>query len=124
MTETTGRWAEPALRPDRPDDVEASALAPQPYPAEYERDAVLADGRTVHMRPVLPTDVDCLAEALERADAETIRRRFLGGGPPRTPAALRRLVTVDFVRRFALAASARFRASSAVGGPPSARRPP
>lgn len=76
------------------------------YPREYERDVVLADGRSVHVRPVVPEDVSRLAEALEHADPETIRRRFLGGAPPRLLRDLSRLVTVDYETRFAMAAFA------------------
>jgi GNAT superfamily N-acetyltransferase len=80
------------------------AQRPAGYPADFERDLVLEDGRAVHLRPVVPEDVTELAAAIARADPETIRRRFLGGGPPRTRAGLLRLVTVDYVRRFAIAA--------------------
>lgn len=79
---------------------------PAGYPSEYEEDLELADGRVVHLRPVVPSDVTELAAAIERADPETLRRRFLGGAPPRTREALERLVTLDYERRFALAAFA------------------
>jgi GNAT superfamily N-acetyltransferase len=79
---------------------------PAGYPAEFARELVLEDGRTVHVRPVVPEDVTELRAAIARADPETIRRRFLGGGPPRSAAGLQRLVTVDYVHRFALAAFA------------------
>jgi GNAT superfamily N-acetyltransferase len=77
---------------------------PAGYPHEEERALVLADGRLVRIRPVLPTDVGALQRAIEQADAETLRRRFLGGGAPRSERELRRLVEVDYHRRFALAA--------------------
>ncbi len=44
------------------------------------------------------------AEAIESADADTIRRRFLGGHPRVTPELLDYLTTVDYVSRFALVA--------------------
>ncbi|MFP5219613.1 MAG: N-acetyltransferase family protein [Actinomycetes bacterium] len=77
---------------------------PPGYPDDYVCDEVLEDGRVVHVRPVVPDDVAELRRAVQRADPETIRRRFLGGGPPTTDAQLRRLVTVDYDRRFAVAA--------------------
>lgn len=83
---------------------EGRAGRPAGYPADYERDVVLSDGRTVHLRPVVPTDVGELAAGIARADADTLRRRFLGGAPPTSPLTLLRLVTVDYVRRFAVAA--------------------
>jgi GNAT superfamily N-acetyltransferase len=79
---------------------------PAGYPVEYEQEVTLTDGRVVHVRPVVPADVDELAAAIARADPDTLRRRFLGGSPPRTREALERLVTLDYVHRFALAAFA------------------
>jgi GNAT superfamily N-acetyltransferase len=39
------------------------------------------------------------------ADPDTLQRRFLGGPPHVTPALLERLTTLDYQRRFALAAA-------------------
>lgn len=77
---------------------------PVGYPDEEEGVVVLDDGRSVGLRPVVPGDLAELRRAIARADAETLRQRFLGGGAPRTQAALRRLVEVDYRHRFALAA--------------------
>jgi len=54
--------------------------------------------------PILPSDAPALAKAIESADADTIRRRFLGGQPSVTPELLDRLTTVDYTSRFALVA--------------------
>lgn len=79
--------------------------APRPpgYPSCCEGAVVLADGRRVVVRPVVPEDVAELAAGIARVDQETLRRRFLGGRPPSVDG-LRRLVTLDYVHRFALAA--------------------
>lgn len=77
---------------------------PDAYPPQEERTVVLADGRQVFLRPVVPGDLPELQRAIENADPETLRRRFLGGGPPRAEHQLRRLVDVDYHYRFALAA--------------------
>jgi RimJ/RimL family protein N-acetyltransferase len=45
-----------------------------------------------------------LAEAIESADADTIRRRFFGGHPQVTPELIDYLTTVDYTSRFALVA--------------------
>jgi GNAT superfamily N-acetyltransferase len=74
------------------------------YPREFERSARLADGREVFIRPIVPDDADDLAEAIETADPETLRRRFMGSAPPVTPAVLEYLTVVDYVTRFALVA--------------------
>jgi GNAT superfamily N-acetyltransferase len=77
---------------------------PPGYPMEYQREEVLRDGRRVLIRPILPSDAPELAEAIRTADADTLRRRFLGGPPPVTPQLLAHLTVVDYVRRFALVA--------------------
>ena len=64
----------------------------------------LDDGRRILIRPILPSDAPGLAEAIKTADADTLRRRFLGGPPPLTPDLLAHLTTVDYIRRFALVA--------------------
>jgi RimJ/RimL family protein N-acetyltransferase len=84
-------------------DVTGSLLPPG-YPAELERQLRLRDGRTVLVRPILPTDAPELAEAFRRADRDTLYRRFLSGPPPMTERRLRRLTTVDYVRRLAIVA--------------------
>lgn len=68
---------------------------PVGYPPGEEKDVVLADGRLVHRRPIVPGDVRALQDAIGGAAPETLRRRFLGGGAPRTQVALRRLVELD-----------------------------
>jgi RimJ/RimL family protein N-acetyltransferase len=81
-----------------------SADLPPGYPQEYVRLVTLRDGRSVLIRPVQPSDAPALAEAIESADADTIRRRFLGGHPQVTPELLDYLTTVDYTSRFALVA--------------------
>jgi RimJ/RimL family protein N-acetyltransferase len=80
------------------------AQSPSGYPPEYQRTVTLRDGRRVFIRPILPSDAPELAEALETADPDTLRRRFLGRPPRATPALLTHLTTVDYVQRFALVA--------------------
>jgi GNAT superfamily N-acetyltransferase len=77
---------------------------PPGYPREFERRLRLADGRLVAIRPVIPNDAAELATAILNADPDTLRRRFLGGPPHVTAALAARLTTLDYVRRFALAA--------------------
>jgi RimJ/RimL family protein N-acetyltransferase len=78
---------------------------PPGYPREYERRLRLNDGRTVVIRPVIPADGPQLAEAILTADPDTLRRRFLGGAPHVTAELVARLTTLDYTRRFALAAA-------------------
>lgn len=81
------------------------AVVPPGYPPEYERDVRLRDGRTVQIRPITPCDARELAEAIRSAEADTLRRRFLGSPPQITPALLTHLSTVDYRNRFALIAA-------------------
>ena len=77
---------------------------PPGYPWEYQRLVRLDDGRRILIRPILPSDAPGLAEAIKTADADTLRRRFLGAPPPLTHGLLAHLTTVDYIRRFALVA--------------------
>jgi len=100
MTDLGGPGAHPwAVRPAR-----QTADLPPGYPQEYLRLVTLSDGRSVLIRPIQPSDAPMLAEAIESADADTIRRRFFGGRPQVTPELLDFLTTVDYTSRFALVA--------------------
>lgn len=66
----------------------------------------MLDGRHAFIRPVLPRDLADLRRAVERADSETLRARFLGARPPRSAQEFRRLVSVDYEGRLALVAFA------------------
>ena len=81
-----------------------TADLPPGYPQEYQRLVTLRDGRSVLIRPIQPSDAPALAEAIQSADADTTRRRFLGGHPRVTPELLDYLTTVDYTSRFALVA--------------------
>ncbi len=74
------------------------------YPQEYQRLVMLRDGRSVLIRAILPGDAPALAEAIESAAADTIRRRYLGRHPQVTPELLDYLTTVDYASRLALVA--------------------
>jgi len=100
MKDLEGWSAHPrAVRPAR-----QTADLPPGYPQEYRRLVRLRDGRSVLIRPVLPSDAPALAESIASADADTIRRRFLGGRLQVTPELLEFLTTVDYTSRFALVA--------------------
>ena len=46
------------------------------YPGQWESDVVLADGGTVHVRPVRPADDDALLALYQRMSADLIYLRF------------------------------------------------
>ena len=100
MKSLAGWNAQPrAVRPAR-----QTADLPPGYPQEYRRLVTLHDGRSVLIRPVLPSDAPALGESIKSADADTIRRRFLGRHLRVTPELLEFLTTVDYTSRFALVA--------------------
>jgi RimJ/RimL family protein N-acetyltransferase len=103
VTEETAAPAGPAGLPG-PAAMATDGPGPPGYPAQYEQELVLSDGRRVLIRPIRPSDAPELAEAIRTADPNTLRRRFMGGAPRVTPALLEHLTVLDYVRRFALVA--------------------
>lgn len=81
---------------------EKHAALPCGYPREYELLAELRDGSRIRIRPILPEDAPELKRAIEQADPETARRRFLGGRPKVTERLLAWLTVLDYQQRFAL----------------------
>lgn len=79
-------------------------VRPPGYPSEYEVELVLADGREVSVRPILPSDAAELEVAFRSADSATLWMRFLGPPPELTPELLQWLTDVDYRKRFALVA--------------------
>lgn len=77
---------------------------PRGYPSDLSQDVTLLDGRHALLRPILPADGAELRRAVEHSDPTTLRRRFLGGRPPRSDQEFERLVRVDYNRRLAVVA--------------------
>ena len=65
---------------------------------------VLSDGRTVHLRPIKPSDSDAINALHHRLSDETIYLRFFGPLPNLSPVMLARFVNVDYQNRMALVA--------------------
>lgn len=72
----------------------------------FVRSLELDDGRVVQVRPVRSGDAAEIARAIEEADPDTLRARFLGTAPRPTPALLVVLTRLDLVEHFALIAHA------------------
>lgn len=77
---------------------------PAGYPREYELFVDLRDGGRIKVRPILPSDAPALKRAIEQADPDTVRRRFLGARPRMSPKVLSWLTVLDYQLRFALVA--------------------
>ena len=75
-----------------------------PYPSHWETDAVLADGGTVHVRPITPDDGDRLTDLHGRLSDRTIYYRFFSPRRRLTPREVQRFTTVDYTDRVALVA--------------------
>jgi GNAT superfamily N-acetyltransferase len=91
-------------------------VSPAPTDAAPGRhELTLRDGRTVVVRPIEPADLAALRDAIAHADEETLRRRFLGGAPPRSHERLRHLVDVDQHERVALVAESEADDNAATG---------
>jgi acyl-CoA synthetase (NDP forming)/RimJ/RimL family protein N-acetyltransferase len=78
---------------------------PTAYPAHWEADVVLRDGRTCHVRPITPEDADGLVEFHSRLSAETIYFRFFAPYPELTERDIERFTRVDHEDRVALVAT-------------------
>lgn len=74
------------------------------YPAHWEADAVLADGGTVHIRPISPDDAPKLQAMHARLSPETVYMRFFTMVRTLSDRELARLTTVDHVNRVAFVA--------------------
>jgi acyl-CoA synthetase (NDP forming)/RimJ/RimL family protein N-acetyltransferase len=75
------------------------------YPAHWEADVVLRDGRTCHLRPIRPDDAQRLVEFHSRLSAETIYFRFFAPYPELSDRDVTRFVNVDYTDRVALVAT-------------------
>jgi acyl-CoA synthetase (NDP forming)/ribosomal protein S18 acetylase RimI-like enzyme len=86
----------------RPIPSETDPENPPGYPGQWETDVVLADGATMHVRPIRPGDGPAIQALHQRLSAETIYFRFFTPLSTLSPRLLDRLVRVDYVDRFAL----------------------
>ncbi|MDP9392969.1 MAG: GNAT family N-acetyltransferase, partial [Actinomycetota bacterium] len=77
----------------------------RPYPAHWEADVVLRDGRTAHLRPITPEDADALVAFYSRLSAETIYYRFFAPYPKLSDRDVVHFTTVDHHDRVALVAT-------------------
>lgn len=87
-----------------PEPEPALAAVPPGYPSRWEFDAVLSDGGTVHIRPVMPSDSDEVDAFHVRQSRETIYFRYFSPLPKLSARDLARIVNIDYVNRMALVA--------------------
>ncbi|MCW2665644.1 MAG: CoA-binding domain protein [Frankiales bacterium] len=77
------------------------------YPAHWESDAVLTDGGTVHLRPIVPADADLLREFHSRLSPDTVYNRFFTMVRTLPARDIERFTTVDHDERAAVVAMLR-----------------
>jgi len=87
-----------------PEPEPATVPVPPGYPARWEFDAVLSDGGTVHIRPVMPSDAEAIDAFHVRQSRETIYFRYFSPLPKLSARDLDRIVNIDYVSRMALVA--------------------
>ncbi|MGB8650285.1 MAG: GNAT family N-acetyltransferase [Mycobacteriales bacterium] len=74
------------------------------YPAHWEADVVLADGGTVHLRPITPEDGDRLRAMHSRLSPDTVYMRFFSMVRTLSARDVERLTNVDHDERVAFVA--------------------
>jgi acyl-CoA synthetase (NDP forming)/GNAT superfamily N-acetyltransferase len=82
----------------------APPVLPAP-PAHWEADVVLADGGTVHLRPITPQDAEAMLALHARLSERTRYLRFFGPYPTMPKRDLQRFTNVDHHDRVALVAT-------------------
>lgn len=87
-----------------PSNEPTNEAVPEGYPSDLEAVAEVADGGTVTIRPILPSDVPEIERAYEQADAATLLHRFFTAAPHLGSTQIHYLAEVDYDRRLALVA--------------------
>jgi acyl-CoA synthetase (NDP forming)/RimJ/RimL family protein N-acetyltransferase len=82
----------------------ASGPVPSGYPTAWEADVVLADGGTVHVRPIRPDDGARIVDFHGRQSPESIYFRYFTPRPHLPEAEVERLTHIDYVDRMAFVA--------------------
>lgn len=77
---------------------------PPGYPAAWEEDALLRDGSTVRIRPIVPDDAAALQEMVRSMSRRSVYFRFFRVKRELTDEELRRYTELDYRRRMALVA--------------------
>ncbi len=81
--------------------VEDPAPAPRGYPEHWEADVLLRDGRTAHLRPIVPDDAEGLVEFYSHVSKESKYFRFFAPMPYLSDRDVKRFTNVDYYDRVA-----------------------
>lgn len=77
---------------------------PEGYPVRWDADVVLADGGTVHLRPILPADAPLIHDFHSRQSPESIYFRYFTAHPTLSEREVEQLTHVDYEDRMAFVA--------------------
>jgi RimJ/RimL family protein N-acetyltransferase len=92
------------VRGDHIADRSVSDTLPEDYPSAWEVDAVLADGGTVHIRPIRSDDAGAHRAFFARQSKQSVYNRFFEPRKELTEHEVARFTTVDFHDRMAFVA--------------------
>lgn len=105
LMEMNSRSCAPGVgRSDYIADRSESDTLPEGYPSAWEIDAVLADGGTVHIRPIRSDDAGAHRAFFARQSKQSVYNRFFGPRKELTDYEVARFTTVDFHDRMAFVA--------------------
>jgi GNAT superfamily N-acetyltransferase len=82
-------------------DLEHPEPPPRDYPAHWEADVLLRDGRTAHLRPITPSDAEGLVEFYAQVSDQSKYFRFFAPMPRLSERDVKRFTTVDHHDRVA-----------------------
>jgi acetyl coenzyme A synthetase (ADP forming)-like protein len=85
-------------------DLLVTEARPPDYPAAWAVDAALADGGTVHVRPIRPDDADAHRAFFAHQSEQSVYFRFFGHRSELTDREITHFTTVDFHDRMAFVA--------------------
>lgn len=79
---------------------------PAGYPSDWEQDAVLREGGTVHIRPIVPSDADALQDFVHHMSSESSYFRFFRVKRELQPDELKSYTELDYSKDMAFIAIA------------------
>src|SRR5687767_4798521 len=82
-------------------ETDAPDSSPPDYPEHWEADVLLRDGRTAHLRPILPDDGERLVEFYSQISPESKYFRFFAPMPTLSDRDVQRFTNVDYRDRVA-----------------------
>ena len=83
-------------------ETDVPGSSPPDYPEHWEADVLLRDGRTAHLRPILPEDAAGLVDFYAKVSPESKYFRFFAPMPTLSDRDVLRFTNVDYRDRVAM----------------------